>query len=68
MRVEVHDLSGRRCAAILDAQAAAGPYALRWDAQDERGKLVPPGLYLIRVEVEVDRGTFARMAAVGVAY
>ena len=68
LRVEVHDLSGRRCAAILDAQATAGPYALRWDAQDERGKLVPPGLYLIRVEVEVDRGTFARVAAVGVAY
>lgn len=68
LRVEVHDLSGRRCAAILDAQAAAGPYALRWDARDERGKLVPPGLYLIRVEVEVDRGTFARVAAVGVAY
>ena len=65
LRVEALDLSGRRCAAILDAQAAAGPYALQWDARDERGKLVPPGLYLIRVEVEVDRGTFARVAAVG---
>ena len=68
LRVEALDLSGRRCAAILDAQAAAGPYALRWDARDERGKLVPPGLYLIRVAVEVDRGTFARVAAVGIAY
>ena len=68
LRVEVCDLSGRRCAAILDAQAAAGPYSLLWDARDKRGKLVPPGLYLIRVAVEVDRGTFARMAAVGVAY
>ena len=68
LRVEVRDLSGRRCAAILDAQAAAGPYALQWDARDERGKLVPVGLYLIRVEVAVDRGTFARMEAVGVAY
>ena len=68
LRVEVRDLSGRRCAEILDARAAAGPYALRWDARDERGKLVPPGLYLIRVEVEVDRGTFARMKAVGIAY
>ena len=66
--VEVLDLSGRRCTAILDAQAAAGPYALQWDARDEQGKLVPPGLYLIRVAVAVDRGTFARMAAVGVAY
>ncbi len=68
LRVEVRDLSGRRCAAILDAQAAAGPYALQWDARDQQGKLVPPGLYLIRVAVEVDRGAFARMAAVGVAY
>ena len=68
LRVEVRDLSGRRCAAILDARAAAGPYALRWDARDERGELVPPGLYLIRVEVEVDHGTFARMEAVGIAY
>ena len=68
LRVEAHDLSGRRYAAILDAQAAAGPYALQWDARDEQGKLVPPGLYLIRVSVEVDRGTFARVATVGVAY
>ncbi len=68
LRVEVYDLSGRRCAAILDARAAAGPYALRWDARAERGKLVPPGLYLVGVEVEVDRGTFARMETVGVAY
>ena len=68
LRVEVRDLSGRRCAAILAAQAAAGPYALQWDARDERGDLVPVGLYLIRVAVEVDHGTFARLAAVGVAY
>ncbi len=68
LRVEVRDLSGRRCTAILDAPAAAGPYALLWDARDERGKLVPMGMYLIRVEVEVDRGTVARMEVVGVAY
>ena len=68
LRVEARDLSGRRCAAILAAQAIAGPYSLQWDARDERGDLVPPGLYLIRVAIEVDRGTFARMAAVGVAY
>lgn len=68
LRVEVRDLNGRRLAAILDAPATAGPYALRWDARDERGHLVPPGLYLIRVAVEVDRGAFARMAALGVAY
>lgn len=68
LRVEVRDLSGRRCAAILDAQAAAGPYALQWDARDQQGKLVPIGLYLIRVAVEVDRGAFARVEAVGVAY
>ncbi len=68
LRVEARDLRGRRCAAILDAPAAAGPYAMQWDARDERGKLVPPGLYLIRVAVEVDRGAFTRVAAVGVAY
>jgi len=68
LQVEVCDLSGRRCAAILDAPATAGPYALQWDARDQQGKLVPPGLYLVRVAVAVDRGTFARMAAVAVAY
>ena len=68
LRVEVRDLSGRHCAAILDAEAAAGPYALQWDARDGQGKLVPPGLYLIRVEVGVDRGTFTRLETVGVAY
>ena len=68
LRVEVRDLSGRLCAALLDAQAAAGPYDLRWDVRDERGQRVPPGIYLIRVEVAVDRGSFTRLQAVGVAH
>lgn len=68
LRVEVRDLRGRHCATVLDAPAAAGPYALRWDGRDAQGQLVSPGLYLIRVEVAVDRGTFARLKAVGVAY
>jgi flagellar hook assembly protein FlgD len=64
----VYDLAGRRVVTILEGRAVAGPYAPTWDGKNEKGHPVIPGLYLIRIEIEVDEGTFTRIEPVGVAY
>ncbi|NKB68210.1 MAG: hypothetical protein GKR89_14205 [Candidatus Latescibacteria bacterium] len=66
--VAVYDLAGHRVSTLLSDRAAAGPYAPVWDGRNEDGNLVAPGLYLIRVEVEVDGGSPIGIEPVGVAY
>ena len=68
VRVAVHDLAGRRITTVFAGPATAGPYAPAWDGRDEQGSAVAPGIYLIRVALEADQGTFARIAHIGVAY
>ena len=49
-------------------QATAGNYSFTWDGRDLGGKIVPPGIYLCRLEVEADdhNGRITRL--VHVAY
>lgn len=47
--VRVYDLAGRRVRTLLDATLTAGPHAVAWDARDEHGTRVAPGLYLVEV-------------------
>jgi hypothetical protein len=68
LRVVVYDLAGRRVRHLLDAAAAGGPYAPAWDGRDDDGRIVAPGVYVLRVEVSVDSGTRTRAAAIAVAY
>lgn len=68
LNVEVYDLTGQRVATVLADRAVAGPYGPTWDGKNERERLVAPGLYLIRVKVEVDEGNLTRIEQVGVAY
>lgn len=68
LRVEVCDLTGRRLAVLLNASASAGPFEPSWRGLDEAGNLVAPGLYLVRVEVDVDEGTMVAIEPVAVAY
>ncbi len=68
INVDIYDLAGHRVATVLADRAAAGPYGPIWSGRDEGGRLVAPGLYLIRVEVEVDKGNFTRIEQVAVAY
>ena len=68
LRVDVCDLSGRRLAELVDASASAGPFVPVWRGLDDSGNLVAPGLYLIRVEVDVDEGTTVAVEPVAVAY
>ena len=48
-QVAIYDMSGRRVRTLADGALAAGEHAWLWDGRDDRGHLVPPGVYLARV-------------------
>ena len=63
----VFDLSGSRIASVLLPAAGSGRFPAAWDGTDGNN-LVPPGLYLLRLEVETDRGSETALATVPVVY
>ena len=66
--LEMYDLAGRRVRRAYEGMGGNGSYALEWDGTDDRGLLVPPGLYLYELRVEADEGLERRWGSVGVAY
>jgi hypothetical protein len=66
--VDIFDLSGRRVARLSPADEASGRHLSRWDGHDDDGNIVPPGLYLVHVEIETDQGTQRSSRSVCVAY
>ena len=68
LTVALYDLAGRKQRVLWDGQpAAAGRKRLAWDGRDEGGRLVVPGLYLLRVEIDADRAD-VWTGLVGVVY
>ena len=68
LTVALYDLAGRRVRVLWDGRAAeAGRKRLEWDGRDESGRLVVPGLYLLRVEIDADRAD-VWTGLVGVVY
>ena len=54
----IYDLSGRRINALAeDRTDPRGEYTLVWFGTDPAGRTVPPGIYLARLEVQVDSNT-----------
>lgn len=49
-RLSVFDARGRLLAAPLDGWRDAGESVLAWDARDARGRALPSGVYLLRLE------------------
>ena len=68
--LEVYDLSGRRMAQIPVAAGSSGRYSdVRWDGRASAGgDLVPPGSYLLRLEVRSDASTESAVSLVRVVY
>ncbi len=53
LRLRLFDLSGRRVWA-QEKEGMAGPQAFVWDGRDGSGRRVPPGHYILRIEMEGD--------------
>ena len=66
--VEVFALNGERGAVVPVVGTGSGRFPAEWTGRDESGVLVPPGLYVVRLEVASDREPQAAVAAVPVAY
>ena len=68
----MYDLSGRIVRSLEEQRLdARGRYAMHWDGTDAAGNRVPPGIYLARLEVDVDAGSAedtAELHTVYVAY
>jgi len=66
--VEVFKLSGERVRRLSPQTRGTGPHSVRWNGRDDGGRIVAPGIYLVRVEVDADTGRWARTLPVAVAY
>lgn len=55
LRVEVYDLSGRRLRDLsVERLHPSGQHRISWDGRDQEGRLVPPGIYAVRLGFETD--------------
>ena len=67
VEVEIFDLAGRKVGTLL-APGESGIHTISWNGRDEGGKLVPPGIYLVKVLVKADLKSVVRTGTVGVVY
>ena len=68
VQVGLYALDGRPVWQAQPSVQGAGRHAVYWDGRDAAGKLVRPGVYLARVEVETDQGRAVRLQPVAVIY
>ncbi len=67
LRLRVYDLAGRtRYESTL--AGLAGQQTLRWDGTDQDGRRVPPGLYLLEINVSGDSGDESVQQIVSVVF
>lgn len=70
IHIGVHDLSGRRLRDLsIERDQPSGEHHVPWDGRDDDGRVVPPGTYLVVVELTTDgRGRLRRVVPVAVVY
>jgi predicted acyl esterase len=49
LRVDVYDMGGRQVSRLVDAVYGTGQHAVTWTGLDRAGRVVPSGVYLLRV-------------------
>ena len=68
VEVEVFALGGQRVRSLSSESRGAGRYQTRWEGKDDGGRLVAPGIYLVRIAVDTNDGLVERIRAVAVVY
>ena len=66
--VVVYDLAGQRRKTVYSGLDASRKFGRRWDGTDDDGQKLPPGLYIVRLEVDEDSGVKRRSAIVPILY
>lgn len=54
VKVEIYDLSGRSVNRLSDEAIDAGRHSVSWTGADRSGVTVSPGIYVLRIDLEVD--------------
>ena len=67
-RLEVYALDGRQVAARAVGLQRSGLQRVEWDGRDESGGALPPGLYLLGLEIEGEAAALKKIVSVGLAY
>jgi hypothetical protein len=57
IRLDVHDLAGRRITGLEAGWRPAGAHEARWDGRDSAGRPVPAGVYLAVLEADGRRAS-----------
>ena len=63
----IYDLTGRRLRS-WQRRIVPGEVSDEWDGTDDRGDLVPPGIYLLRLRVRADAGDIGVVHHICLAY
>ena len=66
--VEILDLSGRPLHNVGPVSRPAGQTALRWNGRARNGTLLPPGLYLYRLQVAADQRASQALGVLSLVY
>ena len=66
--LNVFTLAGDLVANIPATSLGSGRFSETWDGVGKGGDLIPPGLYVLRLEVESDKGLVTGLATFPVAY
>tara|TARA_B100001750_G_C15428817_1_gene557027 strand:- start:547 stop:1263 length:717 start_codon:yes stop_codon:yes gene_type:complete len=52
VKLYLYDMIGRRVRTLLDGEMTAGTHTINWSALDSQGRLLPSGVYLIKLSVQ----------------
>ena len=66
--LQVYDLAGRQVAELPVGKNQSGRHLVHWNGQNDQGRYLPPGLYVLQVKVVTDSGTVSRSSTVAVVY
>jgi hypothetical protein len=66
--VRIYDLAGRKVRELSSADGLAQRYNFTWDGRDNAAEIVPPGTYLVQIEIEGDSLTETAQRIVPVVY
>ncbi len=57
VNLTVHDVRGRLVRELVSGLRSADRHSVSWDGRDDSGRIVPPGIYFVRLEAGGDRAT-----------
>ena len=66
--VVLYDLRGSPVEEVFRGPAGSGRFRAEWDGRDAGGRLLGPGIYILRIEVESDLGIRSRERVVSLVY